>query len=300
MSKRSSSRGRDPLERRSARSRVVIVAMAVLLGLSLLAIPISSLLGTPSEAPVVDDTERLDAAEEAADGPGPCGETPDDVPEPDSRIYDAPFEQTIEEDGDYTATLATTCGEVVIELDAAAAPLAVNNVVNLAEEGYFDGVIFHRVVPGFVVQSGDPAGTGCGQEDCDEPDADRAPYPGYTFPDELEHAEQLYAEVAEQQLERFGDDEAVADLSEEELREQIPGGYPRGTVAMANAGPDTNGSQFFIVQGDPAPLEEPAFTVFGSVVEGMDVVDDIAASPTDGSGRPHEPPVIETVRIAGP
>ncbi|MFP4635079.1 MAG: peptidylprolyl isomerase [Nitriliruptoraceae bacterium] len=300
MSKRSSSRGRDPLERRSARSRVVIVAMAVLLGLSLLAIPISSLLGNPTEAPEVDDTGQVDATEEAASGPGPCGETPDDVPEPDSRIYDAPFEQTIEEDGDYTATLVTTCGEVVIELDASAAPLAVNNLVNLAEDGYFDGVVFHRVVPGFVVQSGDPAGTGCGQEDCDEPDQQRPPYPGYTFADELEHAEELYAEVLDQQVELFRDDDAVADLNEEELREQVPGGYPRGTVAMANAGPDTNGSQFFIVQGDPAPLEEPAFTVFGTVVDGMDVVDDIAASPTDGSGRPDEPPVIETVRIDGP
>ena len=300
MSKRSSSRGRDAMERRAARNRVVIMVMAVLMGLSLLAIPLSSLLDAGTGQPQIDDADAFEDAQQDAAGPGPCGETPDDAPQPDSDFYDAPFERTIDADGDYTATIETTCGDIVIELDASAAPEAVNNLVNLAEDGYYEGVIFHRVVPGFVVQTGDPAGTGCGQEDCAEFDPDEPAYPGYTFEDELDHAEQLHAQVVDEQVEQLQQAGQFDDLDEAELREQVPGGYPRGTVAMANAGPDTNGSQFFVAQGDPTPLEEPAFTVFGRVVEGMDVVDDIAASPADELGMPDEPVVIRTVTIDGP
>ncbi len=307
-SKRSSSRGRSKTETRAARNRVIIIIMAVLMGLSLIAIPLTSLLQTfgSDPAPTIDDADP-DAAEAddaaLAEGPGPCGETPDDAPTPDSEIYDEPFDLTIDEDADYTATIETTCGDVVIDLHADAAPEAVNNLVNLAEEGYYQGVMFHRVVPGFVAQAGDPAGTGCGQEDCQNFDEDAPTYPGYTFEDELDLAEEMFEQVREDALAQLleGDDldgdGLTEDLDEDELRELVPGGYPRGTLAMANAGPDTNGSQFFITQGEPTVLPGPQFTVFGTVVDGMDVIDDTVAAPTDDQDRPDEPTVILDVTI---
>jgi peptidyl-prolyl cis-trans isomerase A (cyclophilin A) len=132
------------------------------------------------------------------------------------------------------------------------------------------------VIPGFMAQVGDPDGTGAGG-------------PGYTFEDELDRAEELFAEVQEEQRDELGTD------ADEDLRS--PGGYPRGTVAMANAGPDTNGSQLFFSQGDPTLLPAPAYTVFGTVVEGMEVVDDIVASPTDPSDRPLADVAIRTVTV---
>jgi cyclophilin family peptidyl-prolyl cis-trans isomerase len=137
---------------------------------------------------------------------------------------------------------------VTIALDPARAPLTVNNFVFLARQGFYDGVVFHRVVPGFVIQGGDPTGSGRGG-------------PGYRFRDELDG----------------------------------PGSYARGTVAMANAGPNTNGSQFFVCLGD---LGLPhAYTIFGEVSAGMEVVDSIAAIPTDRTDRPTEEVVIRSVTI---
>jgi cyclophilin family peptidyl-prolyl cis-trans isomerase len=306
-------------ERRTSRNRVVIIIMAILMALSLLAIPISSFLADRNQPdPVaIDDPDAVEAPEEPepidpADVDDPCPE-PTDVPQVDAEIRDEPFERTIDEDAVYEATIETSCGTIVIELDAAGAPEAVNNLVNLAEAGYYDGVIFHRIVPGFVVQAGDPAGTGCGQEECGAGfDPDAPSFPGYTFADELETAEQLFGEVQQEQLPALREElealeEEGVDLSEigiegeptdEELLEFVPGGYPRGTLAMANAGPDTNGSQFFITHGDPTALPQPLYTVFGTVLEGLDVVDDIAASTTDASDRPVIPPTILSVTIA--
>jgi len=148
----------------------------------------------------------------------------------------------------YTATLHTNHGEIAIELFPAEAPLAVNSFLFLAGEGYYDGVTFHRVVSGFVIQGGDPTGTGRGG-------------PGYKFRDELEG----------------------------------PGKYSRGTVAMANAGPNTNGSQFFICLGD---LKLPhQYTIFGRVAAGMEAVDAIAALPTDLQDRPRQDAVIKRVSV---
>jgi len=127
-------------------------------------------------------------------------------------------------------------------------PQAVNNFVFLANEGFYDGVIFHRVVPGFVIQGGDPTGTGRGG-------------PGYKFRDELEKAKP----------------------------------YSRGTVAMANAGPNTNGSQFFICLDDVGLPH--AYTIFGKVTTGMDAVDAIASLPRAGE-KPTTDAVIESVTIA--
>jgi cyclophilin family peptidyl-prolyl cis-trans isomerase len=163
--------------------------------------------------------------------------------------YPSAPDLTIDLDKSYTATLDTNHGEIVIELDAARSPLAVNNFVFLAGDGYFDGVIFHRVIENFMVQGGDPTGTGTGG-------------PGYKFRDEIEGA----------------------------------GNYSRGTVAMANAGPNTNGSQFFICHADVGLPH--SYTIFGKVTSGIEVVDSIASTATDRSDRPEEDVVINRVTIS--
>jgi cyclophilin family peptidyl-prolyl cis-trans isomerase len=162
--------------------------------------------------------------------------------------YPAPPDLTIDLAKSYSATLATNHGHIEIELHAMDTPQAVNNFVFLANEGFYDGVIFHRVVPGFVIQGGDPTGTGRGG-------------PGYKFRDELEKAKP----------------------------------YSRGTVAMANAGPNTNGSQFFICLDDVGLPH--AYTIFGKVTTGMDAVDAIASLPRAGE-KPTTDAVIESVTIA--
>ncbi len=142
--------------------------------------------------------------------------------------YDRPPELAIDPQKRYTATIATDRGDIVIELFADKAPRTVNNFVFLAREGFYDGVTFHRVIPGFMAQGGDPTGSGRGG-------------PGYRFEDEFHP----------------------------DLRHDGP-----GVLSMANAGPGTNGSQFFITHG-PTPHLDDRHTVFGRVVEGMDVVLDI-------------------------
>jgi len=163
--------------------------------------------------------------------------------------YDSAPDLAIDLSKSYSATLDTNHGEIVIEFDPERAPQTVNNFVFLATEGFYDGVIFHRVIENFMIQGGDPTGTGQGG-------------PGYRFRDEIEGS----------------------------------GTYTRGTVAMANAGPNTNGSQFFIVHKD-AGLPH-SYTIFGKVTEGMDAVDSIASSDTDNSDRPHDDVVINKVTIA--
>ena len=160
-------------------------------------------------------------------------------PAADPKTYDAPPPLTIDPAKTYTATLATSCGDIVIRLDAKAAPRTVNNFVFLARQGFYDGLTFHRVVPGFVIQGGDPSGDGTGG-------------PGYTFADELP------------------DD-----------------GYPTGSVAMANSGPGTNGSQFFIVTGDASFLPN-SYSRFGRVTKGLDVAKTIErfADPAADPGDP--------------
>ncbi|HSJ34569.1 MAG TPA: peptidylprolyl isomerase [Acidimicrobiia bacterium] len=164
-----------------------------------------------------------------------------------AQQYDSQPELTIDLARSYRANLDTSQGSIAIDFLPERAPQAVNNFVFLAREGYYDGVIFHRVVPGFVIQGGDPTGTGRGG-------------PGYKFRDELE-----------------GD-----------------GSYSRGTVAMANAGPNTNGSQFFICLADVGLPH--SYTIFGRVAEGMEAVDAIAALPLDGE-RPREDATIRSVEI---
>ncbi len=151
----------------------------------------------------------------------------------------------------YTATMDTSLGTIVIALDAAAAPKTVNNFVFLANYHYYDGVIFHRIINGFVCQGGDPTGTGRGG-------------PGYRFEDELPK----------------------------------PGRYEIGSLAMANAGPDTNGSQFFIISGPDGARLPPNYSLFGKVVKGLDVVEQMQNVRTGGGDKPVEDVVINSVTIS--
>jgi len=149
-----------------------------------------------------------------------------------------------------TATMHTNQGAIAIELYDDDAPKTVENFVKLSREGFYDGVIFHRVIPDFMIQGGDPTGTGSGG-------------PGYQFEDE------------------FNDHKVV-----------------RGALAMANAGPNTNGSQFFIVTTQSAEWLDGKHTVFGRVTDGMDVVDSISTVETDNRDRPQADVVIERIELA--
>ncbi len=147
------------------------------------------------------------------------------------------------------ASLQTNHGAIELELFPNEAPKTVGNFVKLARDGFYDGLIFHRVIPDFMIQGGDPTGTGSGG-------------PGYSFEDEFN----------EHKMER-------------------------GALAMANAGPNTNGSQFFIVTADACPWLDGKHTVFGGVTAGMDVVDAISELPRDGRDRPNDDAVLESVSI---
>ncbi|HEY9286346.1 MAG TPA: peptidylprolyl isomerase [Pyrinomonadaceae bacterium] len=154
------------------------------------------------------------------------------------------------------ATIETNHGTIRFELLEQDAPKTTENFRLLAERGYYDGVIFHRVIKGFMIQGGDPTGTGSGGKSAW----------GGRFDDEINRTSELYR-----------------------------GAYAKGTVAMANAGPNTNGSQFFIMHADyPLP---PSYTKFGRVVEGQDVVDKIATTPTLPGDRPASEVVMKKVTV---
>jgi peptidyl-prolyl cis-trans isomerase B (cyclophilin B) len=147
------------------------------------------------------------------------------------------------------ATLHTNHGPIEVELFDEDAPKTVENFRKLAGDGFYDGVVFHRVIPDFMIQGGDPTGTGMGG-------------PGYTFEDE------------------FNDHKVE-----------------RGALAMANAGPNTNGSQFFVVTAEATPWLDGKHTVFGRVTNGMEVVDTISGAATDANDKPREPILIERVEL---
>ena len=147
--------------------------------------------------------------------------------------------------------MVTNHGEIRLELFDDDAPKTVDNFRTLARDGFYDGLIFHRVIPDFMIQGGCPQGTGTGG-------------PGYTFEDEINEHKVV-----------------------------------RGALAMANAGPDTNGSQFFIVTTEAAPWLDGKHTVFGRVLDGMDVVETIEQQPTDARDRPREEARIEHVDVTG-
>lgn len=171
------------------------------------------------------------------------------------KQYSSPPEMKLDPNKQYTATMKTSMGTIKIQLFAKEAPVTSNNFAFLARDGFYDGVVFHRVIKGFMIQGGDPTGTGTGG-------------PGYRFQDEL-----------------------PTNLD-----------YEPGVVAMANAGPNTNGSQFFIMDGDLRGKLPKNYSIFGKVVEGQDVVQKIASVPVrpNSQGEPSSPvtPVrIETVTI---
>jgi cyclophilin family peptidyl-prolyl cis-trans isomerase len=169
---------------------------------------------------------------------------------PRQTSFDGPPPMCIDPAKRYTAVMDTSMGELTIALDAVAAPQTVNNFVFLSRYHYYDGVTFHRIIPGFVCQGGDPEGTGRGG-------------PGYRFADELPK----------------------------------PGRYEVGSLAMANAGPNTNGSQFFIISGPNGAGLPPSYSLFGQVVKGLDVVDAMEKVETGAGDKPREPVVINSVTI---
>ena len=168
------------------------------------------------------------------------------------KTYTSTPEMSIDVNTTYTAELETSLGNIVIELFTDTSPITVNNFVNLSNDGYYKDVIFHRVIKGFMIQGGDPSGTGHG---------DMGKYPGYDFEDELDN----------------------------------PMNYEKGIVAMANRGPNTNGSQFFIMHEDyPLPYQ---YTIFGKVLSGLDVVDAIGNVQTGENDKPNEDVVILNIKI---
>jgi peptidylprolyl isomerase len=175
---------------------------------------------------------------------------PFDGSAPKQQQFPAPPEMGIDPDRRYTATMSTSMGELVIALDPIKAPKTVNNFVFLALNHYYDGVVFHRIINGFVCQGGDPTGTGRGG-------------PGYRFEDELPK----------------------------------PGQYEIGSVAMANAGPNTNGSQFFLISGPNGAGLPPQYSRFGKIGKGLDVLDEMQRVPTGGGDRPKTDVVIHSVVI---
>ena len=190
---------------------------------------------TVKEAEVQIDTTTTTIGEEMSD-----------------KIYDKQPEMNINTNSSYTAVIKTNLGDMTVEFFTDDAPITVNNFISLSNDGYYDNVIFHRVISGFMIQGGDPSGTGHG---------DYGKYPGYKFDDELNN--------------------------------QRP--YEKGILAMANAGPNTNGSQFFIMHVDyPLPY---SYTIFGQVVDGFDVIDKIASVETDSADKPTTDVVISTVEI---
>ena len=170
----------------------------------------------------------------------------------DNKVYESMPEMNIDVSKKYTAVIKTSMGDMSVEFFTEDAPMTVNNFINLSRDGYYDNVIFHRVISGFMIQGGDPSGTGHGE---------MGKYPGYKFEDELNNQRS----------------------------------YEKGILAMANAGPDTNGSQFFIMHVDyPLPYQ---YTIFGFVTEGLDVIDKIASVETGDGDKPINDVVIETIEV---
>jgi cyclophilin family peptidyl-prolyl cis-trans isomerase len=191
--------------------------------------------------PVVTVAPRTAAPASGAGTPAVAGTS--------GKQWSSPPAMALDPDKQYTAVITTTMGDIEIELFAKDAPQTVNNFVFLAREGFYDNVKFHRIIKGFMIQTGDPTGTGSGG-------------PGY----------------------RFNDERVSMD-------------YTPGVVAMANAGPNTNGSQFFIVQGDGARALPRNYTIFAHVTSGMDVVDKIANVPVRPSPQGEQSVPTEDARI---
>jgi cyclophilin family peptidyl-prolyl cis-trans isomerase len=165
------------------------------------------------------------------------------------KSYSAPPPMAIDQNKTYTALIKTSMGDITVELNAKDAPLTVNNFVFLARDKFYDGLVFHRIIKNFMIQGGDPLGTGTGG-------------PGYKFADE-----------------------------------PVKTAYEVGSIAMANSGANTNGSQFFICEGQQCVTLPKQYNLFGKVTDGIDVVHKIAAVQTGAQDRPVQPVTITSVTI---
>lgn len=203
--------------------------------------------------------------------------------------------------------LKTTKGDITLDLEGARAPITVGNFVALARDGFYDGTSFHRVIPNFMIQGGDPF-----SQDQTQRSVHGTGDPGYKFQDEINaesyglHEKKLADVVPPEALE--GAPEAILEMTIKEFYESQGYQYTtdfqslpleRGVIAMANGGPNTNGSQFFILVTSEVPHLEGKHTPFGRVVEGMDIVDAIVAVPTDEADNPVEPVVVNSVEVSG-
>jgi cyclophilin family peptidyl-prolyl cis-trans isomerase len=198
--------------------------------------------------------------------------------------------------GKHTVVLKTSDGDITIELDADAAPRTVTNFINLAKAGYYDNLNFHRVIPNFMIQGGDPSGDGTGGESLygptfeDEINAKSYGLDKKKLKDEAK-GEQLPPEYANLTIKEFYEKQGY---SYNDALTSLP--LVKGAIAMANRGPGTNGSQFFILHAESTPWLDGRHTVFGKVTGGMDIVDKIANSPRDAGDKPNTP-ITFTVEV---
>lgn len=236
-----------------AEMKKIIIYASIVIGVLAVSIFLMNILKGDKTAAPIEEPQVVQSGEEIPSEEVPSADIPPSAPSAPSTENNN--EEETKMTSKYLVTLKTSLGEIVFETYDSDAPKTVDNFITLAKKGFYNGVIFHRVIDGFMIQGGDPTGTGRGG-------------PGYSFEDELDPATDSYKK-----------------------------GYVKGTVAMANSGPDTNGSQFFIMVDD-VPLPH-SYTIFGTVVMGQDIADKIALVPRDRDDRPLTPVVINEVAVSG-
>jgi peptidyl-prolyl cis-trans isomerase B (cyclophilin B) len=236
--------------RRQRRTRIIAGVTAAAVALGGIGFAAIAFLGGDEEAPAASSSPSPSTPSPSSPAePAACNARVPPAAEEEKPMFDKPPTMQIDQAKDYTAVMKTSCGTIELQLFADQTPVTVNSFVFLAEQGFFDGLTFHRIIPDFVLQGGDPEGTGSGG-------------PGYQFEDEIVKS----------------------------LKFDRP-----GLLAMANSGPGTNGSQFFITTGQPKHLNG-MHTIFGEVTEGMDVVKEIESFGTS-AGSPTETVYIEKLTI---